>query len=72
MTFEEWCDRAGFTFLAPRMKSEFKECWDAAIEAEREACALVVWDWPKQIPFTNCHTNVRRLLVEAIRARRTP
>jgi hypothetical protein len=45
MTFEEWVEEAGFKFLAPRMKAEFKECWDAALAAETARCAQIVWEY---------------------------
>lgn len=40
MTFDEWVESAGFKFLAPRMKAEFKECWTAGQEAMRERAAV--------------------------------
>jgi hypothetical protein len=44
MTFEEWVEEAGFKFLAPRMKAEFKECWDSAVAAETVRCSQIVWE----------------------------
>jgi len=39
MTFQEWLDHAGFTYLAPPMCDTFKEIWTVAQEAMRERAA---------------------------------
>jgi hypothetical protein len=42
MTFPDWCESAGYTYLHPSMKQALYECWQAAQVAAHERDAGVL------------------------------
>ena len=66
MTFEEFmaANRPG-----TRQELTYREVWDAALAAEREACARLV---EEALVPQDCDTDDMKQLAEDIRARSTP